>query len=237
MIANAGLRLDLWYSGVDYYPDLYTPFGEPDSLGRFTRPTAFRESPPCTRLQPRLGVSFPITATTVFHLNYGSFMQRPPFQYIVSQRLGHRLNDPVILGNPTLEPETTSSYDVGVVQGLGNGFTLDVSGYYKDVNNLIQQANFIDDRAGIRSAPTSTSTTLTSAASGWRSRGGRARSPARSTTSTATRRGRARTPRPPRPSSAGIRLGVVTTDLTNVPTRDIVLDFDRQHNAILSAAY
>jgi len=30
---------------------------------------------------------------------------------------------------------------------------------------------------------------------------------------------------------------VVTTDLTNVPTRDIVLDFDRQHNAILSAAY
>jgi hypothetical protein len=30
----------------------------------------------------------------------------------------------------------------------GNGFTLDVSGYYKDVKNLIQQANFIDDRAG-----------------------------------------------------------------------------------------
>ncbi len=32
-------------------------------------------------------------------------------------------------------------------------------------------------------------------------------------------------------------LGIVTTDLTNVPTRDILLDFDRTHNIILTLGY
>lgn len=149
LIANVGLRFDLWYSGVDYYPDLYTPFGNSDSLGRFDPSEAQREKPPVhLRLQPRLGFSFPISTNTVFHLNYGAFMQRPSFQYIVSRRLGQRLNDPLILGNPKLKPETTNSYDIGVVQSLGEGFTLDVSGYYKDVKNLIQRSVFIDERAG-----------------------------------------------------------------------------------------
>jgi outer membrane receptor protein involved in Fe transport len=148
-IANVGLRFDSWYSGVDYYTDLYTPFGNPDSSGRFNPSNASLKKPPVyARLQPRLGFSFPISSNTVFHLNYGAFMQRPSFQYIVSRRLGQRLNDALILGNPRLKPETTNSYDIGVVQSLGEGFTLDVSGYYKDVKNLIQQSNFIDERAG-----------------------------------------------------------------------------------------
>ncbi len=120
MIANVGLRFDLWYSGVDYYPDLYTPFGDPDSLGRFKPSKAdTKKSPVHGRLQPRLGFSFPVSSNTTFHLNYGAFMQRPSFQYIVSRRIGQLLSDPLILGNPRLKPETTNSYDVGVVQGLG----------------------------------------------------------------------------------------------------------------------
>jgi outer membrane receptor protein involved in Fe transport len=50
----------------------------------------------------------------------------------------------MILGNPRLRPQVTNSYDIGVMQGLAEGFTLDVSGYYKDVKDLIQQAFFFD---------------------------------------------------------------------------------------------
>jgi outer membrane receptor protein involved in Fe transport len=238
MIANAGLRLDVWYSGVDHFVDLYTPFGEPDSLGRFNPGSALMESPPVhTRLQPRLGVSFPITALTVFHFNYGSFMQRPSFQYIVSRRLGHRLSDPVILGNPTLRPETTTSYDVGVVQALGNGFTLDVSGYYKDVNNLIQQANFVDDRAGYQ---VSSYFNLDYAnVRGFRlalaRRTGQLTGSLNYQYSFAT--GKSPNATAATPIFSRDTTGVVTTDLTNVPTRDIVLDFDRQHNLILTTTY
>jgi outer membrane receptor protein involved in Fe transport len=238
MIANLGLRFDLWYSGVDYYTDLYTPFGESDTLGRFTPTEQLRESPPVhTRLQPRLGVSFPISESTVFHLNYGSFMQRPSFQYIVSERVGHQQNNPVILGNPRLRPETTTSYDVGVVQGLGDGFTLDVSGYYKDVKNLIQQAHFIDDRAGYQ---VSSYFNLDYAdIRGFRvalsKRSGSLTGSLNYQYSYAT--GKSPTATAATPIFTRDTTGVVMNDLTNVPTRDIVLDFDRKHNLIFSATY
>ena len=188
-------------------------------------------------MQPRLGVSFPITANTVFHLNYGSFMQRPSFQYIVSRRLGQQGNDPVILGNSALEPETTNSYDVGVLQSLGAGFTLDVSGYYKDVKNLIQQAGFIDDRAGYQ---VSSYFNLDYAdVRGFRlalnKRRGALRGSINYQFSYAT--GKSPNATAATPIFRRDTLGVVTNDLTNVPTRDIVLDFDRQHNLVVSSTY
>jgi outer membrane receptor protein involved in Fe transport len=238
LIANVGLRFDLWYSGTNYYPDPFTPFGDPDSLGRFDPSSAPQEKPPVYgRLQPRLGFSFPISANTVFHLNYGAFMQRPSFQYIVSQRLGQLLNNPIILGNPRLKPETTNSYDVGVVQALGEGFTIDVSGYYKDVKNLIQEAGFIDERAGymdssyfnldyadIRGFRISLNKRRGSLTGSINYQFSYATGKSASVTSAA-------------PIFNRDTLGVVTTDLTDVPTRDILLDFDRTHNIIIILSY
>lgn len=238
MIANVGLRMDLWYSGLDYYPDLYTPFGDPDSLGRFDPSNAQTENPPVhVRLQPRIGVSFPISTETVFHLNYGAFMQRPSFQYIVSRRLGQRLNDPLILGNPRLKPETTNSYDIGVVQGLGEGFTLDISGYYKDVKNLVQQASFIDDRAGyqVNSYFNLDYADIRGFRIALSKRRGSFTGSINYQYSYAT--GKSATATAASPIFNRDTLGVVTTDLTNVPTRDILLDFDRTHNVVMTAGY
>jgi outer membrane receptor protein involved in Fe transport len=238
MIANVGVRFDVWSSGMDYYTDLYTPFLLADSVGKFHPETApKKESPIIGRLQPRLGVSFPISEGTVFHLNYGSFMQRPSFQYVVSERLAQLTNSPVVLGNPRLEPEVTNSYDIGVMQALGEGFTLDVSGYYKDVKNLLQQANFTDDRAGnlvssyfnldyadirgFRLSLTKRRGDLTGAINYQYSY-----ATGRSATATAAT-----------PAFYRDTTGAVTTDLTNVPTRDIILDFDRTHNLVLNVIY
>jgi outer membrane receptor protein involved in Fe transport len=238
LIANVGLRLDLWYSGVDYYSDLYTPFGNPDSLGRFNPlSTDRKKSPVYARLQPRLGFSFPISTNTVFHLNYGAFMQRPSFQYIVSRRLGQRLNDPLILGNPRLKPETTDSYDIGVVQSLGEGFTLDISGYYKDVKNLVQQADFMDERAGYQ---VSSYFNLDYAdIRGFRialnKRRGYFTGSINYQYGYAT--GKSATATAATPIFNRDTLSIVTTDLRNVPTRDILLDFDRTHNLVITLGY
>jgi outer membrane receptor protein involved in Fe transport len=238
LIANVGLRFDLWYSGTNYYPDPFTPFGDPDSLGRFDPSSAPQEKPPVYgRLQPRIGFSFPISSNTVFHLNYGAFMQRPSFQYIVSRRIGQLLNNPVILGNPRLKPETTNSYDVGVVQALGEGFTIDVSGYYKDVKNLVQQAGFIDERAGYLD---SSYFNLDYAdIRGFRitlnKRRGSLSGSINYQFSYAT--GKSASVNSAAPIFNRDTLGVVTTDLVNVPTRDIILDFDRTHSLIITASY
>lgn len=238
MIANVGLRFDLWYSGMDYYPDLFTPFGDPDEAGRFDPARGERRRAPVhTRLQPRLGVSFPITTTTVFHLNYGAFMQRPPFQFIVAQRLGQRFREPILLGNPALRPETTTSYDVGIVQALGAGFTLDMSGYYKDVNNLVQQAHFVDDRAGYQ--VTSYFNLDYANIRGFRLALNRRTGPLTGSVNYQFSYATGKSPNATAATPLFVRdtTGVVRTDLTNVPTRDIVLDFDRQHNLIVSLAY
>ncbi|MBN2708080.1 MAG: TonB-dependent receptor [Calditrichaceae bacterium] len=234
MIANVGLRFDLWYSGVNYYGDSFMPFSEPDSLGRLGE----GEKPPVyMRLQPRLGFSFPISVNTTFHLNYGAFMQRPAFQYIVSRRTRQQYINPVIMGNPKLEPEQTNSYDIGVVHALGDGFTLDISGYYKDVKNLIQSANFKDfqssynvssyynlDYADIRGFRITLNR-----------RKGAFTGSINYQYSYAT--GKSATPTAATATLTRDSSGVVTTDRENVPTRDIVLDFDRTHNLVITAGY
>lgn len=238
MIANVGLRYDVWYSGVEYFDDLYEPFGPSDGQGRFDPAQGERHRPPVhMRVQPRVGVSFPVTSNTVFHLNYGAFMQRPSFQYIVSERVGHTLNNPVILGNPRLRPETTNSYDIGVMHGLGDGFTIDVSGYYKDVKNLVQQANFIDDRAGyvVSSYFNLDYADIRGFRVALNKRGGSITGSVNYQYSYAT--GKSPTAVAATPIFNRDTTGVVTDDLANVPTRDIVLDFDRKHNLIFSATY
>ena len=147
MIANIGLRLDLWNQNVDYYTDLFSPFRAvtSDTTFVYSRDQApKRRTPTLGRLQPRAGISFPVSVSTVFHVNYGSFVQRPAFQYTISSQLPRIGFARMQIGNPRLEAQETNSYDVGVTQGLGEGFTLDVSGYYKDVKNLIERAYFTD---------------------------------------------------------------------------------------------
>jgi outer membrane receptor protein involved in Fe transport len=154
MIANIGLRWDLWDENSNSASNLFAPYYQypyTDTSGKYTYlgPSGLNQKVPIIgRLQPRIGISFPISVSTVFHLNYGSFMQRPSFQYLLDSRnTMYQVNSPTPvnanqLGNPTLKPQITNSYDVGVMLGFGEGFTLDVSGYYKNVQDLIQQATF-----------------------------------------------------------------------------------------------
>lgn len=155
MIANVGLRLDAWNPNIEYYKNPYAPFRIDiiDSANQvkyvYDPNLAEKEKTKLeARLQPRVGISFPVSENTVFHLNYGLFVQRAPFQRIIYARYPIRDNNfdytNIRLGNPRLKAEETNSYDVGVMQALGEGFTFDLSGYYKDVKNLIQATNFFD---------------------------------------------------------------------------------------------
>ena len=238
LIANAGIRFDVWNSGSDFYTNQYTPFLSPDSVGVFDPSGApKKEAPVIGRLQPRIGVSFPVSLNTVFHINYGSFMQRPSFQYVVSSRITQGDNRPVILGNARLEPEFTNSYDIGVTQGFGDGFTTDVSGYYKDVKNLLQQANFTDDRTGqqVSSYFNIDYADIRGFRVAISKRRGELTGSVNYQYSVAT--GKSATVTGATPAFNRDTSGVVTTDRSNVPVRDILLDFDRTHNLIISFGY
>lgn len=151
MIANVGLRVDVYNQNVDYYTNIYSPFrvdvpGERPYYDAEDAPQA--KTPTIVRFQPRIGISFPVSVSTVFHMNYGTFLQRPAFERTVYMQYGANKTDQsgLVLGNPQLKPQDTKSYDVGFTQALGEGFTLDVSGYYKDVKNLIELTNYVDNQ-------------------------------------------------------------------------------------------
>ena len=238
LIANIGLRFDIWSSAANYYTNAYAPYRVTDSLGRSSNdPTAAPQAkaPVLGRLQPRVGVSFPVTTSTVFHLNYGSFMQRPSFQYVVSSRVQQGRLAPIRLGNPRLNPETTNSYDIGVTQGLGEGFTLDVSGYYKDVKNLVELATFTGagsyetyfnrDYADIRGFRVAL-TKRRGALSGSINYQFGVATGKSATTSNAP------------PSFVVDSTGqILSVNLDKVPIRDILLSFDRTHNLVVNLAY
>ncbi len=147
MIANIGLRFDYYHQNIFYFTDQFNPYRIIDTNGVEVDDKSLADkerTPILARLQPRLGISFPVSETMVFHVNYGSFVQRPPFSQTVFAQEPNRGFKDMILGNPRLQPQVTNSYDIGLTQGLGDGFRIDVSGYYKDVRNLIQQAFYYD---------------------------------------------------------------------------------------------
>jgi outer membrane receptor protein involved in Fe transport len=132
LIANIGLRFDFYQLNTSYFNDTFSPLRSPDDKS---------ETKLYTRLQPRIGISFPVSSTSVFHLNYGTFTQRPNFNQLFFNQIT-AYNDIDVLGNPKLKPEVTNSYDIGIVQGLPFGLRLDVSAYYKDVKDLVQSAYY-----------------------------------------------------------------------------------------------
>jgi len=160
MIANIGLRSDFYQLNTKYYSDMYSPmrnpYYNPDAPTYLERGNYYSDSLAMRaktkffiNLQPRIGISFPVSEYMVFHLNYGTFTQRPNFEQMFynEMRIGGNDLEIVFLGNPRLKPEMTNSYDIGIVKGFGDtGITLDVSAYYKDVKNLVETAYYYDEQ-------------------------------------------------------------------------------------------
>lgn len=150
-VANLGLRFDFYDMNTDYFIDQYSPLRNPDRTSDngtdyYSFENAARgHTKLYTRLQPRIGLSFPLSETSVFHLNYGTFTQRPSFTQIYYNQISY-YNDIQFIGNPLLKPENTRAYDIGLVNAFPFGIRLEVSAYYKDVTNLIEISNFEDEK-------------------------------------------------------------------------------------------
>ncbi|KAA3609872.1 MAG: TonB-dependent receptor [Calditrichaeota bacterium] len=127
MIINLGLRYDYFNSDAPYAVDELQPDGE--------RKMADSKH----MLAPRLGISFPITAQGIIHLSYGHFFQMPSLRNLYSNPnfslpVG---NSAPLFGNANLDPEKTISYEIGLQQQFTNSIAIDVTGFYKDIRNLL----------------------------------------------------------------------------------------------------
>jgi outer membrane receptor protein involved in Fe transport len=92
------------------------------------------------QVSPRIGVSFPITDQGIIHFSYGHFFQLPTFEnlYYNSDYLitpGQSLQSRT--GNPDLDAQRTTSYELGLQQELFSNIGIDFTVYYRDIRNLL----------------------------------------------------------------------------------------------------
>jgi outer membrane receptor protein involved in Fe transport len=138
LVINAGVRFDYYDSRALGIRNEEIPFANLSNLER----TDVTESEAETRLSPRLGIGFPVSDRTVVHLSYGKFFQRPDLNNLY---VGYDFYEYMVtggfyypFGNPNLEPEKTTAYEFGLSHQLGDYTSIDVTAYYKDVENLTQ---------------------------------------------------------------------------------------------------
>ena len=149
LIVNVGLRFDYFEPDGEYLKDpnkinlldeLQPPF--PDSL--------LIKAKSKYQVSPRVGISYPISDAGAIHISYGHFFQIPPFENLYRnpnfripltgefpQNIGNTI------GNADLDPQQTIMYEIGLQQALTSELGITITGYYKDIRNLLGSEIFI----------------------------------------------------------------------------------------------
>ena len=155
LIVNVGLRLDMFNPEVmvpsdetyPWDPSIQVPgpeCGGPDA----TEPPLWKLTDAKTkaRISPRLGISHPVTDASVLHFAYGHYFQVPPFGYLYTNTKYDMGGHWPLIGNPDLQPEKTVAYEVGIESIIGDGLVVDLTGFFKDIDNLVSTVTINDSR-------------------------------------------------------------------------------------------
>ncbi len=133
LVVNAGLRLDIF----DANANAINPYRPRPGPGAAHDDPEYRTISPSikTGLAPRVGISHPITDRAALHYSYGIFNQRPPLNNLYDglvQTSPFERNH----GNPDLPFQKSTNYEMGLQAEVYPGYYVDITGYFRDVNNL-----------------------------------------------------------------------------------------------------
>ncbi len=153
LIINAGLRYDNIFMDDWTFNDPYRPALDVTDYSIFN--SGLGKGKTFTYLEPRLGFSFPVSDRTVFHLQYGQFIQPPGLNTAYRSRAqaagqligGFYFNNAIAYG---LAPERTIQYEIGFTQQFTDFASFDITGFYKDIKGQLQYSYAqTDPTAGI----------------------------------------------------------------------------------------
>jgi hypothetical protein len=101
-------------------------------------------------VSPRLGFSFPVSDKTVFHLQYGKFVQSPSLDVAFRgiYRAAEIMQASNLITNPIAydpKPLRTTSYEIGFAHQLSDFAALDITAFYKDIKGQLQYTNIQTD--------------------------------------------------------------------------------------------
>jgi outer membrane receptor protein involved in Fe transport len=124
LVVSVGLRFD--------YADQRAPFRNNPLDSVSIVPSKSK-----TQWSPRLGVAHPISDRTSLHFSYGHFFQNPDYSRLYENpQYDVHVNQP-LFGQPDLDAERTTAYEVGITHQFSPVFTGSFTAYYKDITGLI----------------------------------------------------------------------------------------------------
>ncbi len=140
IILNVGLRWDY----ID--PDSRTTT-DPGNLtynaDKLLAPSVFQKTATTSVVSPRIGFSFPVSDRTVFHAQFGRFIQSAqlndsyagPARIAGVTKTGNWLTAVTGWG---LLPEKDTQYELGFAEAISDNASFDVTAFYKDIRDQIQ---------------------------------------------------------------------------------------------------
>ena len=156
LIINVGLRYDYidianWIPVDPSRPELTWTKSNDLVTDESGTPTGLVKTPTFSSLSPRLGFSFPVTDQTVFHAQWGKFVQQTRLRdiyqgvYATGRQIGGGFFIPAPVGF-NVRPTRTTQYEVGFTQQIGEFASIDITGFYKDIQDQVvyEQQNLAD---------------------------------------------------------------------------------------------
>ena len=152
LVVNVGVRYDYFQPDGQVLLDP-TNVSVLDTLAPPFPAGYFRKASAKQQVSPRLGLSYPISDKGAVHISYGHFFQIPGFDYLYknpNQRITVIGTNPDFvgntIGNADLQPQRTTMYEVGLQQEVAPNLGITVTGYYKDIRNLLALEIFVKDQ-------------------------------------------------------------------------------------------
>jgi hypothetical protein len=146
VVLNIGLRYDYINSDNIQYKDPKN-LHVISSLGVVSN-SDIETAPATNQISPRLGFGFPVTDRTMFHAQYGKFIQQSELSdayaglglatYYISG--GNFIQFPIGYG---LKPERSTQYEGGFSQQISDNASFDITAFYKDVQDAVQYATIL----------------------------------------------------------------------------------------------
>lgn len=123
---NGGLRFDIFDAAADMPTNLRNPAN------------SVREAvEPKMQISPRLAIAYLVSEGGVLHFSYGQFFQRPSFEVLYRNPDFEITGTNTIVGNPDLDVERTTQYEIGLQQQLSEDLAMNLSFYSRDIRDLV----------------------------------------------------------------------------------------------------
>jgi outer membrane receptor protein involved in Fe transport len=146
---NFGLRYDFWFPG-EYVEkamqDTSLPTITQKMREEFEEKTfKFLGHRGKGTLSPRLGFSAPFSQSSTFFFNYGRLSRKPNPQYLYAKLYSSTESTYQLWGNPNLNSERVTSYEIGVKSLLSQNDALSLVAYYRSLYDYITAARVTPD--------------------------------------------------------------------------------------------